>query len=231
MTNVDFNQNGFPKLDSPFVQPNRQIEIPWYRLLITLWNRSGGSTGGQVVPSGMMMDWGGPTSTIPAGWLMCDGSLVSRNTYSNLFAAIGTTWGAGDGVSTFKLPDMRGRYRKGTGGSPAPGTYGGNDTINLTPGQMPSHAHGITDPGHLHAVTDPGHTHAQNVVSNNTAGTAGSQGASVANATAVGVTGSSTTGLTVNTAITGITATDAAGSGDPITIDPAHASTIVVIKT
>ena len=43
MSLTDFTQNGFPKLNSPFVLPNRQIEIPWYRLLITLWNRSGGA--------------------------------------------------------------------------------------------------------------------------------------------------------------------------------------------
>lgn len=54
-------------------------------------------------------------STIPGGWLECDGSAVSRTTYAALFAAIGTTWGVGDGSSTFNLPDLRGRTPIGAG--------------------------------------------------------------------------------------------------------------------
>ncbi|MCO5157601.1 MAG: tail fiber protein [Aquamicrobium sp.] len=49
----------------------------------------------------------------PGGWLVCDGREVSRSTYSRLFAAIGTTWGAGNGVSTFNLPDLRGEFIRG----------------------------------------------------------------------------------------------------------------------
>lgn len=51
----------------------------------------------------------------PSGWLACDGAAVSRNTYAALFAALGTTWGAGDGVTTFNVPDQRGRGRIGVG--------------------------------------------------------------------------------------------------------------------
>lgn len=49
-------------------------------------------------------------TTPPEGTLLCDGSAVSRNTYSELFAAIGTTWGAGDGATTFNLPDLRDQW-------------------------------------------------------------------------------------------------------------------------
>ena len=49
----------------------------------------------------------------PAGWLECDGALVSRTTYANLFAVIGTTYGAGDGSTTFALPDLRGEFLRG----------------------------------------------------------------------------------------------------------------------
>lgn len=63
------------------------------------------------LPLGVML----PTAsdTIPAGWLLCDGSAVSRETYAALFSAIGTTYGSGDGTSTFNLPDMRNRIAVG----------------------------------------------------------------------------------------------------------------------
>lgn len=53
------------------------------------------------------------TSTIPSGWLECDGQAVSRTTYSALFAAIGTVYGAGNGTTTFNIPDMRGEFPRG----------------------------------------------------------------------------------------------------------------------
>ena len=52
-------------------------------------------------------------NTPPAGFLECDGSAISRTTYANLFAAIGVTWGAGDGVTTFNIPDSRGEFLRG----------------------------------------------------------------------------------------------------------------------
>lgn len=65
------------------------------------------SQGGYVrgedgVPVGMIMIWGG--SAIPQNWLLCDGSEILRDTYNTLFQVVGTSWGAGDGVSTFNLP-------------------------------------------------------------------------------------------------------------------------------
>lgn len=226
MTMQDFDQNGFPKLDSPFVKTNRQIEIPWYRLLITLWNRTGGSSGTSGVQSGMTMDWAGPESTIPIGWLICDGSSVSRNTYATLFSAIGTTWGAIDAQS-FNLPNLIGRYRKG---SAVAGVTGGNDSIIFDITQLPPHAHAITDPGHAHVIADPGHTHAQNVVNSGTAGAVGTQGANTADTTLVGTTGSSVTGAIVNSATTGITSTDDTGGGDAVDINPPFATLVPIIK-
>lgn len=66
-----------------------------------------------AVPAGAIMDFA--MGTPPVGWLSCDGALVSRATYAALFAAIGTTWGAGDGTTTFQLPDMRGYFRRSVG--------------------------------------------------------------------------------------------------------------------
>ena len=66
-------------------------------------------------------------NTAPAGWLAADGSLVSRTTYAALFAAIGTLYGAGDGSTTFQLPDMRGYFARASGTNAdgtAAGTFG-----------------------------------------------------------------------------------------------------------
>jgi microcystin-dependent protein len=84
-----------------------------------------GSSNGNLLittPSGAMMDYAGATA--PSGWLMCDGAAVSRTTYANLFAAIGTSYGVGNGSTTFNLPDFRGRFARynddmGTAQNPA----------------------------------------------------------------------------------------------------------------
>ena len=65
------------------------------------------------VPSGMIMPFGG--SSAPTGFLSCDGSAISRTTYSTLFTAIATTWGVGDGSNTFNIPDLRAMFLRGTG--------------------------------------------------------------------------------------------------------------------
>lgn len=62
---------------------------------------------------GTMVIFTGETSQIPPGYLLCDGSEVSRTTYPNLWLALQGVWGTGDGVNTFHLPDMRGRFPRG----------------------------------------------------------------------------------------------------------------------
>ena len=61
-------------------------------------------------------------TTPPEGTLLCDGSAVSRDTYSDLFDVIGTTWGEGDGETTFNLPDLRGKWLMGADAERAAGT-------------------------------------------------------------------------------------------------------------
>jgi len=67
------------------------------------------------IPAGVIVAYGGPIA--PANWLLCDGSAVDRTTFAVLFAAIGTTHGSGDGVTTFNLPDYRGRFLRGVDGT------------------------------------------------------------------------------------------------------------------
>jgi microcystin-dependent protein len=94
--------------------------------------------------TGMVIGYTG-TDT-PSGYLECDGGAVSRATYADLFAVLGTTWGAGDGVSTFNLPDLRGRAMIGVGTGPTLtnrplGTIGGAERVQLSVGHLPPHKH------------------------------------------------------------------------------------------
>lgn len=96
---------GFPSLDALGLIPASQIP------------------GGRI-PSGVGAEFWG--SSLPSGWLWADGSAVSRTVYADLFAAIGTTYGAGDGSTTFNLPDKRDRT------SVAKGNMGGTDAARMT---------------------------------------------------------------------------------------------------
>jgi microcystin-dependent protein len=85
----------------------------------------------------------------PSGWLLCDGSAISRATFAALYAAIGTTYGAGNGTTTFNIPDLRGRVPVGVDGaaarltaSDALGNSGGEEKHQLTTGELAAHTHG-----------------------------------------------------------------------------------------
>jgi microcystin-dependent protein len=71
-----------------------------------------GMTGKIVEPIGSIVLLA--SSTVPTGYLECNGAAISRTTYATLFAVLGTTWGAGDGSTTFNLPDLRGEFIKGS---------------------------------------------------------------------------------------------------------------------
>lgn len=113
------------------------------------------------LPAGSIIQWGGTTA--PANWYICDGSAVSRATNASLFAAIGTTYGAGDGSTTFNLPDLRGRVPVGKNGGSfgTLGASGGAETIALAAANLPPHTHSgttSTTGNHTHGVkTGQGH--------------------------------------------------------------------------
>lgn len=155
-------------------------------------------SGGQFIyasvsglPAGLgPLPW--PTAAAPAGWLLCYGQAVSRTTYADLFAVVGTTYGVGDGATTFNLPDMRGRLPLGKddmGGSSAnvvtaaaADTLGGAvgaETHTLASSEMPSHTHTVaaSPNGAGGAQTGPQVWTAQDLSSSFTTNSTGSGGA------------------------------------------------------
>jgi len=150
--------------------------------VLYLWNAQMGlwvvlhddpSAAGMFAPSGAIVDFAGASA--PNGWYLCDGSLKNRDIDAPLFAAIGELYGAGDGVTTFALPDLRGRVTAGVDGDADRlpdwilGAAGGEWFHTLNPSEMPVHSHSVYDAGHGHGdyghghgVGDPAHIHATN---------------------------------------------------------------------
>jgi microcystin-dependent protein len=106
-----------------------------------------------LVPTGSVMSYAG--SSAPNGWLLCDGSAISRATYSILFGIISTIYGVGNGSTTFNLPNFQGRVPVGKDTSQTEfdtlGETGGEKNHTLITSEMPSHIHTINDPGHSHS--------------------------------------------------------------------------------
>jgi microcystin-dependent protein len=119
-------------------------------------NGSGVASWNSVPPVGVVSAFAG--STAPLGYLLCDGSAVSRTTYASLFNVIGTTYGTGNGSSTFNVPDLRSRTIVGVGQGASLtnrtlASRGGIESKTLSISEIPSHGHTINDPGHRHNIT------------------------------------------------------------------------------
>jgi microcystin-dependent protein len=142
--------------------------------------------GAAAAPTGTIFMWGGNSSALPSGWLLCDGAAVSRKTYATLFAVVGTAFGPGDGSTTFNLPDYRQKFPRGAINDAQRGGTGGSETPAVS-------------------ITDPAHSHVAGGL------TTGPTGATAAGgATPVNTTGDTITGATAP-ATTGITASIADG--------------------
>lgn len=130
------------------------------------------STTATPIPAGTIMQFAGPSA--PTGWLFCDGGLLDRTQYANLFAVIGTTYNIGSGGETssnFRLPNLQNRVPVGKGAGTFAGlaATGGSETFTIGQTNLPPHQHTInhnhasfetTSQGaHTHTITDPGHAH------------------------------------------------------------------------
>lgn len=98
------------------------------------------------VPSGSITAYAGTVA--PAGYFLCDGQAISRTTYADLFAVLGTAYGVGDGSTTFNVPNLKGRVIVAADSTQTEfdtlGETGGAKTVTLNESQMPSHTHSFT---------------------------------------------------------------------------------------
>lgn len=134
--------------------------------------------GGGGTPAGVIEMYGGPIASPPPGYLVCNGQLVSRTTYASLFTAIGTIHGAGDGSTTFAVPDLRDRFIAGAGTAYNPAATGGEVTHLLTAAEsgQPAVTTGTPSADHTH-TTNPSSVASGTISANHThSGTSASGG-------------------------------------------------------
>lgn len=171
------------------------------------------------VPAGVISMWA--AAVAPNGWLICDGSPVSRTTYAELFSVVGTTWGSGDGSTTFNIPDLRNKTIRAVGSSYSLASTGGADSVVLTANNLPVHTHAINDPGHTHTLVN-----ASIATTNTTAGSLGSP--------APGQAYSNVNGApleTLATVTTGITVGNNTTTADAVALVNAYVAVNYIIKT
>ena len=151
------------------------------------YNFSGSNlTGIEGIPTATIVPWS--TASVPTGFLECDGTAVSRSTYSDLFGVISTTYGTGDGSSTFNLPNLSDKVAVGKSNNKALASTAGANTVtstgnvagstanaSLSTAQLASHSHsGGRGNSGQHSDNSPGHPQYQPGGSPANTGSAGS---------------------------------------------------------
>lgn len=238
-----------PPFRSPVVDANGFLTDIWQAFFNSFYASA------TAVPTGMIVMFA--SNVPPVGWLLCDGSEISRDRYSDLYSVIGNAFGGGDGNTTFNLPNPSGKFVRGTIG--AVGGNGGVAQIALTLANLPEVSLQVIDPGHTHLfspdphhhnITDPQHNHSftadphHHTVTGGASGTGGfittgtNSPVNTSDVTVTGTIGSSATGITINDAsATGENSTEKTGvqvnllgESAPISLIPPYLELAYIIK-
>jgi len=202
-------------------------------------------------PTGTIVAYAGASA--PAGWLFCHGQAVSRTTYARLFAVIGTTYGAGDGSTTFNLPDLRQRFPLGKAVSGTGSTLGATGGAIDHTHSVPSHTHSMSHShsmSHTHTVNPPntsttsngGHYHNVSLWDSNVPVGGGSSASHSVRQAETSTTGTHTHNVDIpaftsggssasNTGGSSASSTGSAGSGQTGSSNPPYLVVNYIIKT
>ena len=163
-------------------------------------------------------------ASVPTGYLECDGDEVSRTTYAALFAVIGTTYGTGNGSTTFNLPDLRGEFIRGFDNGR--GVDSGRSINDPQSHQHPQHNHAVSASSSS-SVSDPGHTHTANYGQGNLVSSGGAFGLrDSGNADRIR---NANTGISVSTS-TNISQSNRGGTSNSSETRPRNIAMMYVIK-
>ena len=129
----------------PYSGASANVNLGSYNLTTTGTLTAASSPG--IGITGEIRMW--TTASAPTGWLICNGAAISRTTYANLFAVIGTTYGAGNGTTTFNIPNTQGKFIIGVNGTYTLASTGGS--VNTSSGTA-----NVSDSGHTHDIDNTG---------------------------------------------------------------------------
>lgn len=226
-----------PPFRAALVDETGYLTNIWQQFFLTFFNSAIPG-----VPTGAIMPYG--SATTPTGWLLCDGAEISQNKYNDLYNVLGQSFGGSDG--TFKVPDLNGKFIRGS--ITSVGATGGNETFTIALTNLPNvslqvidpqHTHLFTASPHTHNITDPQHTHTFTGTVPSGAGTGGAAvGAATGTIAVTGTNALASTGITVNNATvigtnaiaaTGISV-NLLGDSTAISLLPPYLSLAYIIK-
>lgn len=185
------------------------------------------------VLTGTIQMWATPSA--PSGYLICDGSAISRSSYSALFGVLGTTFGAGDGTYTFNLPDYRTKMPIGVGSGYSLASTGGAASVTIGTANLPAHNHGTSgisaSSSTTVSISDPGHHHTYSMATGALPQSGSSTPCLTSNSTSI--TSDSKTGITASATTTTTLSgnTDNTGSGTALSTISPYLAIYFIVKT